>query len=397
MIVDNEFKGLIPPLSKEEYTGLEQSIITEGCRESIITWNDIVIDGHNRYEICTKNNIPYKTLPKVFNSRHEVINWIIENQLGRRNLTPEQKLYLIGKKYKEEKKQVGAQEGNKNAQKQREQNVPFEDTADRIADQYKVSHMTVKRAEKFAEAVDKIAETAGQEVKQKILSREIDLTQKEVVALAQIGPEKQEKALEIIEQTKESFSKAYKDIRIAEKREEHKEKLTMREIPKGEYEIILADPPWKYEFSETRTREVENQYPTMELEEIKNIKIPKAKDSVLFLWATAPKLIEAIEVMQSWGYKYKTNAVWNKGKIGMGYWFRGQHELLLVGVSGNFPPPVPESRISSVLNFQRQEHSKKPIEVYEIIERMFPMRSYCEIFSRNSRTGWASWGNENHA
>lgn len=91
------------------------------------------------------------------------INWIIENQLGRRNLTPEQKLYLIGKKYKEEKKQIGAPEGNKNAQKQCPQNKDIDNTkrtVEKIAEQHKVSKATVERAEKFAEAIDTIAETA---------------------------------------------------------------------------------------------------------------------------------------------------------------------------------------------------------------------------------------------
>lgn len=77
----------------------------------------------------------------------------------------------------------------------------------------------------------------------------------------------------------------------------------------------------------------------MELEEIKTLSIPSADNAVLFLWATAPKLKEALEVMEAWGFEYRTNAVWDKEIIGMGYWFRGQHELLLVGVKGEFSPP----------------------------------------------------------
>lgn len=97
MIVDNEFKGLIPPLSKEEYTGLEQSIITEGCRESIITWNNIIIDGHNRYEICTKNNIDFKTSEKNFTDKNEAKIWIIRNQFNRRNISIAQRCDLAYK------------------------------------------------------------------------------------------------------------------------------------------------------------------------------------------------------------------------------------------------------------------------------------------------------------
>lgn len=84
--IDNEFKSLIPSLTIEEYEQLEQNIINEGCRDALVTWNDTIIDGHNRYEICTKNNIPFKTVTKEFENREEVIEWIIRNQFGRRNL-----------------------------------------------------------------------------------------------------------------------------------------------------------------------------------------------------------------------------------------------------------------------------------------------------------------------
>lgn len=86
MIIDNEFKSLIPSLTNEEYKQLEENIINEGCRDALVTWNDTIVDGHNRYEICTKNNLPYKTSTKDFKGREEAIEWIIRNQFGRRNL-----------------------------------------------------------------------------------------------------------------------------------------------------------------------------------------------------------------------------------------------------------------------------------------------------------------------
>lgn len=165
-------------------------------------------------------------------------------------------------------------------------------------------------------------------------------------------------------------------------------------LPEGKFNVIYADPPWRYEFSETNTREIENHYPTMELEEIKSLKIPSAEDSVLFLWATAPKLEEAMQVMNSWGFKYRTCAVWDKEVIGMGYWFRGQHELLLLGIKGEFPTPPENCRHSSVIKEKRGKHSEKPKKVYEIIEKMFPNGKYLELFARNQRKGWTSWGNE---
>ena len=134
----------------------------------------------------------------------------------------------------------------------------------------------------------------------------------------------------------------------------------------------------------------------MEIEEIKKLEIPSAKDSVLFLWATAPKLIEALEVMLSWGFIYKTCAVWDKKIIGMGYWFRNQHELLLVGIKGNVSPPEEKNRVSSIIEMKRTEHSEKPDIVYEIIESMIPNGQYLECFARKNkkRNNWTYWGNE---
>lgn len=168
----------------------------------------------------------------------------------------------------------------------------------------------------------------------------------------------------------------------------------MNEMPPGLYDVILADPPWQYDFSKSSSRDIENHYDTMSLVEIKNLKVPAKKNAVLFLWATAPKLLEALEVMEAWGFKYKTQAVWDKKIIGMGYWFRGQHEILLVGVKGKVSPPVAAVRVSSVLSFKRQEHSKKPEFVYNMIESYFPSSKYLELFARHKRVDWSSWGNE---
>ena len=165
-------------------------------------------------------------------------------------------------------------------------------------------------------------------------------------------------------------------------------------LPPGEYNVILADPPWQYDFSKDSKDDIEVHYATMPTDEIAALKVPAAEQAVLFLWATAPKLREALEVMAAWGFEYKTNAVWDKEWIGMGYWFRGQHELLLVGTKGGMSPPSTDARYSSVIRQKREEHSAKPKIVYEIIEFMFPDAQRAELFAREEREGWTSWGNE---
>jgi N6-adenosine-specific RNA methylase IME4 len=166
------------------------------------------------------------------------------------------------------------------------------------------------------------------------------------------------------------------------------------EAPAGKYDVIVADPPWKYDFAETESRQVENQYPTMTPEELAALEVPSADNCVLFMWATAPKLREALTLLEAWGFQYKTHAVWNKEKIGMGYWFRGQHELLLVATKGDVSPPPPAARPASVFSDARKGHSRKPECAYATIEAMFPTANRCEMFARGSRSGWTSWGNE---
>lgn len=170
--------------------------------------------------------------------------------------------------------------------------------------------------------------------------------------------------------------------------------LSVEEYNKLLPELILADPPWKYDFSETDSRKIENQYPTATVEEMKAHLPETAPNCVLLLWATAPKLLEAIELLHLWGFEYKTNAIWDKVKIGMGYWFRGQHELLLVGVKGKVSPPAEEFRVGSIFTEAREGHSIKPECVYDWIDRSFPHLVKLEMYARKARPGWSAWGNE---
>lgn len=165
----------------------------------------------------------------------------------------------------------------------------------------------------------------------------------------------------------------------------------------GRYQVLYVDPPWRYEHSETDSRKIENQYPTMELDAICALPVADIaeNDAVLFLWATSPKLAEAMRVIETWGFTYRTCMVWDKERMGMGYYARQQHELLLIAAVGALPVPEPQNRPASVVRLRRDnEHSRKPNEFYELIECMYPNRTKVELFARNQRDGWAAWGNE---
>ncbi|MFM9267304.1 hypothetical protein [Tychonema sp. BBK16] len=208
-----EFQSLIPPLSKGEKAALQASILEEGCRDPLVVWAEekLLIDGHNRFAICTAHGIPYKIVEMSFDSRNTVKVWTIANQLGRRSLTPESVSYLRGTWYELTKQSHG---GKRSASCQNDhltdKTVPEEascqndhltdktvpegascqngsltdKTARELGERFKASPRTIYRDAKFTQAVDALSSLGGEDVKWKILNRSAGLTKKEVLALA---------------------------------------------------------------------------------------------------------------------------------------------------------------------------------------------------------------------
>lgn len=208
-----------------------------------------------------------------------------------------------------------------------------------------------------------------------------------IVEAAEVNPEKFDKLLKKVDKGDTSIAYAYQSVTLQQKHE------NPPPLPEGKYDVLYADPPWGYYYTAV-SGNAEVQYQTMSLEDICSLEVPSAKDAVLFLWATNPLLREALKVMESWGFEYLTNIVWVKNGLGIGYYVRGDHELLLIGKKGNIPPPEEENRPSSVIKADKQGHSVKPTEAYDIIEAMYPHRKRLELFARKTREGWASWGLE---
>jgi N6-adenosine-specific RNA methylase IME4 len=119
-----------------------------------------------------------------------------------------------------------------------------------------------------------------------------------------------------------------------------------------------------------------------------------AKNCVLFLWATVPMLPDAMRVMEAWGFTYKSHCIWNKDRQGTGYWFINKHELLLVGVKGQIPAPLPGSQFQSVIDAPVKDHSRKPLIFRGMIEGLFPNLPKIELFARTPAKGWGQWGKE---
>jgi N6-adenosine-specific RNA methylase IME4 len=216
--------------------------------------------------------------------------------------------------------------------------------------------------------------------------------------VADLDPEEQKELLAAA--APEAPDKPPRMTREELRREVRQRRLAQRPdappLPKSKFNLIYADPPWRYDYSKSDSRKIENQYPTLEVDEICELPIAKscADDCVLFLWATSPKLPEAMRVVVSWGFTYRTCMVWVKDKIGMGYYARQRHELLLIATTGEPSVPDESVRPDSVIQAPRGEHSRKPDSVYAMLESMYPKSKYLELFCRTPRKGWKAWGNE---
>lgn len=219
--IDPEFEGKIPPLTTEEFQQLENNILSDGVViNPIIVWDGVIVDGHNRYRIVSKHpEIQFSTCEKTFTDRYEAIAWICKNQLGRRNLTLEQKKYLIGKQYEAEKASHGGDRGNQytNLASCQIDNLPNkEKTCERIAKENGISSRSVCRAEAFSKAVD-IADEIEPGIREEILAGKIKPTEKDVHALARADPEERPAIIEEMRKSPDEKRKAAPTAKLPDK------------------------------------------------------------------------------------------------------------------------------------------------------------------------------------
>ncbi len=373
LIIDKEFKSLIPPLEKEEYQQLKGSIKSEGCRDSIVLWDGIIVDGHNRYEICSKENISFKTINKNFKDRNEVIIWMIDNQLGRRNISKYDRTRLALKK--EDILKPDAEIRMKVGKKLTD---PVQKSAqgkvrDKVAKVAKVSHDTVDKVKYIVEKAD---------AKQKK-----DLSEQKV-----------------------SINKIHRELKKAENRKRIAETFEEPELPKTKkkYNIIYADPPWSFRHysDKGKGRAPDNYYKCQNLQDIKDLPIADlaADNCVLFMWVTYPFLQKGFEVLKAWGFEYKTvGFTWVKKNKkadswfwGMGYWTRSNAEICIIATKGKITRQ--SSSVHQIIDTPIEEHSKKPDCTRDRIVELVGKQRRIELFGRpkghRSEKGWDFWGNE---
>jgi N6-adenosine-specific RNA methylase IME4/ParB-like chromosome segregation protein Spo0J len=372
--IDPEFSHLIRHPTAEEYAQLERDIRRDkGARDPLVLWGNILLDGHQRYAICRKHNLPFTTVQKHCTSRNAARFFIIRSHLGRRNLQPYTRIELVleleptlveqGKARQRRGGRTKVPQNSAEARGERE-------TREQLAKLAQVSRDTIAKAKL-------IAAKGSARLKRQLRSGEI------------------------------SINKAYQTIRQAVERKKRIPVLDAlrKQNPKFDtaspVPIILSDPPWQYDkdpYGRT-TWAIEAKYPTMPTKDICALPVAKRarQDAVLFLWATSPKLPDAMEVIKAWGFRYVTCMVWVKDKWGLGSYVRQQHELLLIAKRGKgLPVPKGKNRPSSVIQAKRRAHSAKPFVVHRLIEQMYPEYDgqRLEMFARKKRKGWLGWGNQ---
>ncbi len=382
---DDELKNLIPPLEIDEFNRLEKSIKKEGCREPITLWKGIIVDGHNRYNICTKNNINFKIKEGKFIDKEEVVLWMIDNQLGRRNISKYDRTRLALKQEdilsKEAKENMKIATGGK-----LKRNL----TLSTLTKSSPQSKLLLKEKVNTREKIAKVAKVAtGTVAKVKYIETKAD--------------EKQKKDLS---SQKFSINKIYNELKKAEKRKKIAESFKEPQLPKTKkkYNIIYADPPWSFKHysDKGKGRAPDNYYKCQSLNDIKNLPIGDlAKDNcVLFMWVTYPFLEKSFEVLKAWGFKYKTvGFTWVKKNKksdswfwGMGYWTRSNAEICIIATRGKITRQ--SSSVHQIIDTPIEEHSKKPDITRKRIVELCGAMPRIELFARKKTEGWDTWGNE---
>jgi N6-adenosine-specific RNA methylase IME4 len=306
--------------------------------------------------------LKFKTVEISLPDRIAALDWIDSNQLGRRNLSPDQMRLLRGRLYNRMKK---AQGGRADRDFSGGQNY-HPKTAEKIAKQTGVTEKTVRRDAKFAEAVDKSPELAKAVMERK--------------PVKQVQREIKEKARE-------------------KRRDENRKKVALVTAPKSlevKYATILLDPPWDWgdEGDVNQLGRAKPDYSTMSIDELSNLPISDISDidCHIYMWITNRSLPKGFRLFDAWGFRYITMLTWPKPSFGMGNYFRGQTEHILFGVKGS--QMLARKNASTLLpSWSRGEggHSSKPVEIYDFIESCSP-GPYVELFGRSTRKGWFQWG-----
>jgi N6-adenosine-specific RNA methylase IME4/ParB-like chromosome segregation protein Spo0J len=384
------YAEIFPLMEGREFDDLVADIKAHGLLEPIVLWQDQIIDGRNRYRACMAAgaDCPSVKFTDIDGSDDiSPLDYVISHNLKRRHLNESQRAMVAAK--------LATLKRGDN------QHSPIGETSQsQAADLLNVGKRSVERAKE-------VRERGASE-----LQEAVERGQVSVSAAADIASRPQDEQRKIVVRGEREILDAAKQIRAERAFAKRAEKLAEtsqlakrnKALPAGErkYSVIYADPPWSFAVwsGAGKDRAAENHYPTMSQTEIEALPVGSlaADDCALFLWCVMPQLPEALRVIESWGFSYKTCAfVWvkrtreEKLATGMGYWTRANAELCLLATRGS--PQRLNADVHQVVESPRLEHSEKPEEVAARIQRLVP-GPYIELFARKNRHGWDAWGNQ---
>jgi N6-adenosine-specific RNA methylase IME4 len=361
--------NLYPELQGNEYQSLKNSIQVRYYKIfPIIIYEDKILDGWNRYRVCIELNIEPE-IKQFQGNRQEALEFVI-NSNERRDLTIGQRACLA---------------------------MEYQPLIEEEARKRMLATQNNKTGKEIA-AMPNLAQQKGST--REIASKKFEVSHTYVDDVKKIKEEAPELYQEIYDGNL-NINKAKDQIRIKKENQKKAEKQNTPEMQQTKkYQIIYADPPWKYNKDEAYFgQDVEKHYPVMTYEELKELPIKDLadKDCVLYLWTTAPKLNWGIDLLRDWGFDYKSCLIWDKVKHNMGYYSSVRHEILLIGGRGASAPTDKSyaNQTDSVYVEERKEHSTKPNYYYEMIEKMHPLKTKrIELFARNKKERWDSWGHD---
>lgn len=392
MKIDKAFAALIPALSADERKQLEENIIEHGgARDPLVAWSNdkglTLLDGHNRYEICTRLGLPFDIHEVFLSSRDEAEDWIDRNQLGRRNLHPDAFTLLLGRRYNRSKKAAHRPEKSVNVTEL--SGV----TAERLAKEYGVSEKTVRSAGKFAEAVEK-AEQISPGIGLQVAHGQAP-ARAAVVKAAAIFEKDPDGAQEILERKKKMADVVREEKRAAVVAKLEDVATRKAKELAGEYDVIVIDPPWPMEKIErdVTPTQVAFEYPTMQESELAAMKMPAAADCHLWLWTTHKFLPMSLRLLDAWSFKYVCTFVWHKPGGFQPFGLPQYNcEFALYARRGS-PKFIDTKAFPVCFEAKRGKHSEKPEAFYDIVRRVTAGRRI-DIFNRRQIDGFDVWGNE---
>ena len=369
-IAFHPFASIFPLLEGGAFSELAADIAAHGLREPIVLHDGKILDGRNRYRACLEAGVKPEF---VTYTRADPLAYVVSLNLKRRHLDESQRAMVAARI-------ATLPDGHRQVGQLAE--VPTQPAA---AITLKVGERSVRRARKVLDhgTPDLVAA-----VEQGAIPVSVAADLAELDEATQHGAAAEPKKAAYLAKT---AKRAAQEAELSGKQ---------AALPDRRYGVILADPPWRFEpysRSSGLDRSADNHYPTSVLGEIMALGVPSiaAEDCVLWLWATVPMLPQALAVMDAWGFAYKSHLVWQKDRVGTGYWFRNQHELLLVGTRGDIPAPAPGTQWPSLVEAPVGRHSEKPEKFLELIEAYFPNLPKIELNRRGpARPGWDCWGLE---